>query len=651
MTDKIEEYRRLVDLAIEADKAYYVYDAPILSDAKYDALIERIKQLEKEIPENYHREDSPTKRVGYKVLSSFNKAKHEIPMLSLSNVRDVDETLHWIHQNQISELLVEPKWDGLSLELIYIDGKLEKAITRGDGEVGEEVTENAKVIRSIPLSIETNFEKFIVRGEILVKKEIFEKVNKQENGRFSNPRNYAAGSLRQLDTSITAQRKLTFIAWGVDDPEKYGFKKFSEVLNYLRTLGFRISSPFEIIEEFSESSIQKLFDTLENYKNILAFEVDGLVLKENNISRWKQIGYYTNSPKFMSALKMETETKITKLVDVEWSVGKSGIVTPVAILEPVKIGGVMITHASLFNVDEINRLGIAIGDLVEVKRAGDVIPKVISLFEKGVNRVPIEIPTHCPVCNTKLIKYGVYYKCPNKSCSKQLTARIMLLVSKKGFDINGIGERLAEKMVQAEIISDISDVFKLTVEDLLKLDGVGITTAEKIIKEIREKKRVRLWKFLVALGIPHIGERNAKFLESKYGDIKKIMNLTVGELLQLDNFGFETVDSFVEYMKENKEILEKMFKYGVEPYIPRMEENREGPFSGEVVVFTGTLQTMKRKEAQKIVESLGGVVANSVTKETTLLVVGDKPGSKLKKAEKLGVKIINENEFLRRVKK
>ncbi len=640
---------------------YYVLDSPEISDEEYDALFRRLVELEEKYPQ-FKTPDSPTHRIGAPPKKEFGEVKHEVPMYSLQDARNDDELRDFdarikrllnLSSDSIVEYLVEPKFDGLSCEITYINGILTTASTRGDGYVGEDVTENVKTIKSVPLRLFTDNPppKIQIRGEVLMKKKDFLELNKtlEERGEktFANPRNAAAGSLRQLDPKITAQRKLDFVAWGIGAIDGIEFKKQSEILDTIEKLGFKTSKPRKIAEGIEE--VLDYYHEMEAKRDEIEYELDGIVVKVNDLELWSKLGETSRAPRYMIAGKFSPRKAETVLKDVIFSVGRTGIVTPVAILEPVYVGGVIVQRATLHNFDEVKRLGIKIGDRVIVQRAGDVIPEIVGPvvekrtgFEKDI--IP---PEHCPVCGSKLVKENVYLRCVNMSCPAKLKGAIRHFAQRKAMDIEGLGEKLAEMLVDRGLVKDLADIYYLKKEDLLRLPGFAEKSATNLINAIERSKRRPLARFLYAIGIPNVGEYTAGVLAKKFKTLENIKKATLDELLEIEGFGPEIARSVYEFFRDenNLRVLDKMFKAGVSP-VEEVEE-KESPIKDKVFVFTGALSSMSRSKAKALVEERGGIVKNSVSRNVDFVVVGENPGSKYDRAKALGLKIINEEEFLK----
>ncbi len=641
---------------------YYVLDSPEISDEEYDALFRRLLELEEKYPE-LKSPDSPTQRIGAPPRKEFGEVRHELPMYSLQDARNEDELREFdrrvkrllgLSPFDKIEYLTEPKFDGLSCEITYINGVLTTASTRGDGYVGEDVTENVKTIRSVPLRLLTDNPpaKFQVRGEVLMRKKDFEELNRmlEEKGEktFANPRNAAAGSLRQLDPKITAQRKLDFVAWGIGVVEGITFKKQSEILDTIERFGFKTSRPRKIARGIDE--VIEYYKEMEEKRDSIEYELDGIVVKVNDLSLWPKLGETSRAPRYMIAGKFSPRKAETVLKDVIFSVGRTGIVTPVAILEPVYVGGVIVQRATLHNFDEVRRLGIKIGDRVIVQRAGDVIPEIVgSVVEKrtGSER-EIVPPERCPVCGSKLVKENVYLRCVNMSCPAKLKGALRHFAQRKAMDIEGLGEKLAEMLVDRGLVKDLADIYYLKKEDLLKLPGFAEKSATNLINAIEKSKKRPLARFLYAIGIPNIGEFTAQVLAKRFKTLENIKKASFDDLLKIEGFGPEIARSIYEFFRDenNIRVLDKMFKRGVSPIEEKESEQKESPIKDKVFVFTGALSSMSREEAKRLVEERGGVVKNSVSKKVDFVVVGENPGSKYERARALGIKMLSEREFL-----
>ena len=647
----IEEVEKLRELIRKYDYYYYVLNNPLVSDAEYDELKRRLIELERKYPELI-TPDSPTQRVGAPPRKEFPNIQHSIPMLSLEDARN-EEEIREIYERIIKlvgrnvEFCIEPKFDGSSLELIYENGVLVRAVTRGDGYVGEDVTPNARTIRTVPLRLfeDVSIE---IRGEVVISKENFRKLNEELINKgekpFANPRNATAGSLMQLDSRITAQRPLDFIVWGFS---KSGIKftKQSEFLKKAEELGFKVPKP-KVVKTLEE--IIETYREWEKERDRYIYELDGMVVKVNEIELWEKLGYTARAPRWAFAAKFKPREKTTKILGVVWQVGRTGIITPVAELQPVEIGGATVSRATLHNVDILKKLGVKIGDTVVVSRAGDVIPQIIKPIEElrtGQER-EIEIPNKCPVCGGEVATEGPFLKCLNLSCPAKLSASIKHLARREAFDIEGLGEKTSKLLVERGLVKDIADVFNLRKEDLKRLPGFSDVSAEQLVLAIERAKKIRLDRFIHALGIPGVGEATARLLAEKFKTLSALMNASKFDLMRIRGIGPETADAIVKFFSDerNRNSINKMLEYGVEVY---WGEEKKGPLSGKVFVFTGELDCCPRSKAKEMVEELGGQTADTVSKRVHYLVVGKDPGSKLQKAQKLGIGILSEEEFLK----
>lgn len=630
-------------------KHYYILDDPIASDEEYDTLYHQIKEFEAKNP-NQIAKDSPTQRVGDNILESFSKSEHIERMWSLEDIFDTQELQEWINRVSKGENLlftIDPKFDGASLNLLYENGKLQKATTRGDGFIGENVTQNAKTIQSIPLSIPYT-DRIEIRGECVIAKNDFERLNQErlENGEslFANPRNAAAGSLRQLDSKITAKRKLQFIPWGV------GFctieeNSFFELMQKIRSFGF-LTSPFsklcKNLQEIEES-YQNLISKRDSYPIML----DGMVIRIDSIALQKNLGFTIKAPRFACAYKFPAIEKKAKILDITLQVGRTGVVTPVAILEPVMIEGAKVARATLHNFDEIRKKDILINDSVILIRSGDVIPKIIKSLPslRDGTQKKCEIPTHCPICGSELLIEEKLIKCQNLSCKARLKNSLIHFISKKALNIDGLGKRIIDLLFERGKITKIEDIFSLQYEDLEDLEGFKDKKIHNILNAIKESKGIDLWRFINALGIEHIGEGASKKLANTFG--LEFYQKDFEDFITLDGFGEEMANSLVEFCHINQERIKNLLNI-LTPKTTQTPQSTTN-LSGKTFVITGTL-SQKRESYQEILESLGAKVSSSVSKKTDFLLCGEEAGSKLAKAQELGVKILNEKDFWELIK-
>jgi len=670
MIKDYKEYKKAVETLKKWAYYYYVLDNPLVTDEEYDKLYKEVEQYEKAHPDEIDT-SSPTQRVGDVILDEFKKARHITKMWSMEDVFSREEFNDWA--NRVKKLTerpftfyIEPKFDGASLNLVYKDGKLIRAETRGDGEIGEDVTLNAKTIPSIPLEI--NHKDLIeIRGEVLMSKSDFDKLNeeriKKQESTFANPRNAAAGSLRQLDPKITASRHLVFYPWGVgypiemlnsnevneeqyrSDKQKYinQFKTYKNLMDYIYSLGFREPPKRGECESENLECVYKKYNEFVQIRDEIPVMLDGMVVKINQLDMLENLGYTTKYPRWMVAFKFPAVEKESIIKDVIIQVGRTGVLTPVAVLEPVEIGGVIVERATLHNFDEIKRLDIRIGDHVIVIRSGDVIPKITKVlyYKRKGDEKPIPRPTHCPVCSSEVLDEGALIKCQNLSCPARIVNTIIYFASKNCLDIEGLGESVAKLLYEKGLVKDVTDIFNLKVEDLEKLPGFARKKAQNLVNAIKKTKGVECWRFVNALGIEHIGEVASKKICEKFGI--EFYKVDPEKFYEIDGFGPEMVKSIEEFVKVNKEKIKKLIYY-LEPKNPEKKEIKNSPFLNTTVVLTGAMKK-PREEIKELLESLGAHVSNSVSKKTTYVIVGEDPGSKLEKAKKLGVKILNEEEM------
>lgn len=640
---------------------YYVEENPSLSDFEYDELFRELKQLEIENP-FLVTPDSPTQRVG-SVGTKFEPYTHKYRLYSLDNSNNYDELTKWYERvvkeigNNI-ELVCELKIDGLAIALTYENGIFTKGVTRGNGIVGENITNNLKTIKAIPLKLFVN-ENVEVRGEIYMPKSSFEKLNQEnlENGEklFANPRNAASGSLRQLDSTITAKRDLSMFCYGAIFSDKNEIKTHYENIMELKKLGFKVNPNIEVVKD-----IQGAIDYCRKWESTrfsLGYATDGVVIKVNNLALQEELGFTSRAPKWATAFKFPPEEVNTVLVDIEINVGKTGAVTPVAILEPVQLAGSTVSRASLHNFDEIKRLDIRIGDTVLIKKAAEIIPKVIKVDEhsRKADATQFIIPNHCPICNTQLeVREGeVNLYCPNSIyCPAQIKAKIEYWVSKEAMDIDFVGPSIIEQLYNKNMIKSAADLYVLSQQDFMQLDLIQEKSAFNIYNSIRSSKNPSLARFLTALSIRHVGKETAQIIASHFNSLDSIANAEVTELANIDGVGEKIAQNIFDFFHNENSVkfLAQLKDYGVEP-IQESFEAKSDVFSGKTFVLTGTLQSMKREEASEKIKLLGGKTASSVSKNTSFVVAGESAGSKLVKAQNLGVIILTEDEFLSMINK
>ena len=663
-----EELRKVIRYH---DYKYYVQANPVISDYQYDKLFHALEKLEKAHPEII-TPDSPTQRISPAFTGEFEKVKHLAEMTSLENTYSAEDLREWdkrVRQllgTEEVEYVVEPKFDGASIELVYENDILVRGVTRGDGLVGEDITMNVKTIKSIPLRADFSkhgIKRVSVRGEIIMPKSVFEKLNREREKEgltlFANPRNAAAGTLRLKNPAEVAKRGLDCYTYQIlySEPLKLceGIKTQKEALEILKECGFK-TPPIQKLCKNIEEVIETVLKAQEERES-WDFEADGMVVKVNDICAWEKLGETMHHPRWAVAYKFPAKQAVTKLVDVVWQVGRTGALTPVAILEPVEVGGVIVSRASLFNPDLIKQKDIRVGDYVIVERAGETIPYIVApVKERRTGKEkPIEVPRNCPVCGAPIVKEldEAVPRCPNINCPAQLKEH--LIYWGKVLDIKGLGESTANVLLKKELVKSIADLYYLNKLDLIKLPGWGIKKAENLLNQIEKSKGAPLYKKITALGIRHVGEKTAQLLAKRFKNLKELMEADFTELASIPGIGPITATSIKNFFKaqQNIEMIKNLEKAGFKFERTEEEEKEEElpkPLKGQNVVFTGELENFKRKEAQHIIELLGGNPTNSVTKKTSFVVVGENPGSKFAKAQKLGIKIIDEKEFIAMLK-
>ena len=626
---------------------YYVLDDPITTDEEYDTLYHEVVAFEEAHPEEV-MQNSPTQRVGDVVSEGFEKEPHLSRMWSLEDIFNYEELQKWLTKTYKLDSNItfycEPKYDGASLNLIYEDGKLIKGITRGDGEVGELITQNVKTINSIPLTIEHK-ELLEIRGEVVIFKDEFERINEErvKNGEqlFANPRNAAAGSLRQLDPTVTASRNLVFLPYGVGI-NSLSHKLLSEKMDSIYALGFR--KPPESAVCKSADEIESIYKKMVQNRESYSMMLDGMVIKVNEIASQIEMGYTVKVPRWAVAYKFPALEKITTVKNIVLQVGRTGAVTPVAEVEPTQIEGVVVERATLHNFDEIERKDIRIGDKVIILRSGDVIPKIVKVLthQRSGDEKIFKKPTHCPVCSEELLQEDVLVKCQNLSCEARVLNAIVYFASKPCLNIDGLGKKIVEALYEAKLVRELIDIFHLTLEELLTLEGFKTKKSQNLLDAIESAKGCELWRFINALGIEHIGEVASKTLADSFG--YDYINTPKEHLVECEGIGEEMAESIVEFMRVNKESILAL-QAEVQPKEPTQQaQAQENPFKGKTVVLTGTM-SRSRGEMKSYFESLGAKVSGSVSKKTDFLIYGEDAGSKYDKALKFGVKTLSENEI------
>jgi len=642
---------------------YFVLDDPEISDAEFDQLIIQLKKLEAEHPELI-TPDSPTQRVGGKPREGVVKAAHSSPMLSLDNTYSVDELRNW--ERRVHELsgrkdidyVCELKLDGMSLALLYEDGQLVRGITRGDGTVGEDVTLNVRTVRSIPLSVSKEKLKaagipadFEVRGEMLMPLAAFRKMNQQREEKglslFANPRNATAGTVRQLEPSVTAQRRLDYFAYMLLRDGRTFFERHWETLNALDAVGFKVNPSRKLAKSFDE--VWEFIEQEEVKREKLPYEIDGIVVKVDRTALQDELGYTGKAPRWAIAYKYAARAGITQIEGVLWQVGRTGKLTPVAMLKPVPIGGTTVSRATLHNPDEIERLGVKIDDWVEVERGGDVIPKVTRVVDDKDHprgHKLIQVPEKCPVCGTKVVRTEgeVDYFCVNANCPAKLRETILHFASRGVMNIDGMGEALVNQLTDRGLVKNVADIYKVSKEDLLSLERMGEKSAQNVLGEIEASKKLPLERVIYGLGIRFVGERTAQFLAEHFGSMDALMNASEEELQQATEVGPRIAQSIAEFFQEprNRELVERLRKAGLT--FAGTKKKRGTKLAGKTFVLTGTL-TRPRDQAKKMIEDAGGRVSGSVSKKTDYVVAGADAGSKLDKAKELGISVIGEKDL------
>lgn len=638
---------------------YYVLDKPEIPDAEYDRLLRELEKLEEQYPE-LRSPSSPTQRVGAPPLEEFEIVRHTIPMLSLANAfneteaRDFDKRVKkFLGISGDIEYVSEPKLDGLAVELVYERGIFVVGSTRGDGINGENVTQNLRTIKTIPLRLIQKElpspERLEVRGEVIMQIKKFQELNKKREQMgeplFANPRNAAAGSVRQLDSRITAERPLEIYCYGIGEVRGWTFKTQWEILQTFPKWGLRVNPHVKKCKSIEE--VLEYYHEMKEKRESLPYEIDGIVIKVNSLELQSRLGEISRSPRWAIAFKFEPKQETTKILDIIVQVGRTGVLTPVAVMEPVKVGGVEVSRATLHNQDEIEKKDVRIGDTVIIQRAGDVIPEVVGVItskRKGTEK-KFKMPSKCPVCGADVVKEEAIHRCIGLDCPAQLKGRIKHFASKRAMDIEGLGTKLIDQLVDKGFVKDIADIYYLKKEDLISLERMADKSAQNIIDAIEASKTKPLSKFLFALGIRHVGETTAEDLARNFPRLDDFFNLSKEDLMKIEGIGPEVATSVYQFFrdKKNKESIDRLKKAGVKIIEPKVKE--KGKLAGKTFVFTGTLKSFGRDEARNIVESLGGITASSVSKKVDYVVVGEEPGSKLEKARELGIRILTEEEF------
>jgi DNA ligase (NAD+) len=641
---------------------YYVEDAPEISDAAFDRLMNRLKEIEAAHPE-IATPDSPTARVGGTPREGFTTVRHARPMLSLDNAFSYDALRDWDRRvregtgREDIEYIAEHKFDGLSISLQYADGVLVRGVTRGDGTTGEDVTPNVKTVRSIPLRMDDAVIKklklpksFEVRGEILMTRKAFEALNRQQEeagGKiFVNARNSAAGSLRVLDPTITAQRKLDFFAYYLYVDGKAPFAKHSDSLDALKKLHFRASDDWKCCDGIE--AVIKYCESWDGKRGKLAYEIDGVVIKVNSTALQNELGFTSKAPRWAIAFKYPARQETTVVNDIIVQVGRTGTLTPVAVLEPVQVGGVTVSRSTLHNMDEIERLGLQIGDTVLIERAGEVIPHVLKVVKEGKNRRPFRMPTKCPECGSAIHKAEgeVAYRCVNAACPAKRKESLLHFAGRHAMDIDGLGEKIVDQLVDKGLVKDVADLYSLKLDQVANLERMAEKSAQNLLDEIAASKKQSLSRLIYALGMRFVGERTGQLLAENFGSLEELEEAKPEDLEKVTEVGPKVSESIVEFFSEpaNRKLIKKLHAAGVRPTAEKRQIKSQ-KFAGKSFVFTGALEHRSREEAGELVQQHGGKLSGSVSKKTDYVVVGADPGSKYDKAKELGVTVLTEAEF------
>ncbi len=649
--ERIEE---LTGILTEANYRYYVLDDPQMQDFEYDRLLRELEELEAANPE-LAAPDSPTKRVGGAALSQFEKVTHPVPLMSLQDVFSMEELQEFLEKVQTAEpeaaFSVEPKIDGLSVALEYVDGRFVRGATRGDGNVGEDVTENLKTIRAIPMTIENAPPRLIVRGEVFMPKKSFEKLNARQEAAgkplFANPRNAAAGSLRQLDSKIAAQRGLDIYIFNVQLAEGVHFTSHQESLEYLKKLKFKVI-PFKVFSSLEK--IQNQVHAINDTREKLTCDIDGAVIKVNDLSQRERLGATAKFPRWAAAYKYPPEIKPTVVEDIVVQVGRTGVLTPKAVVKAVRLAGTTVTNATLHNQDFISQRDIRIGDTVMIRKAGEIIPEILEVdFEKRPDgTVPYHLPENCPVCGAKVEQDadGAFLRCTGAECPAQLSRNIAHFVSRDAMDIEGLGSSIVENLIEKGLIHSPADIYYLSLEDIQSLWKSGTTAAKKLLAAIENSKQQDVSRLIYALGIRQVGAKTGKVLASAFGSLDALMEATEEALTEVPDVGGITAGNIYDWFRQeqSRHLIERLRQAGVNFESKRVITDTR--FAGKTFVLTGALSKFTREEATEKIEFFGGKAAGSVSKKTSYVVVGENAGSKERKARELGIPILSEEDFL-----
>jgi DNA ligase (NAD+) len=651
-----EEIEDLREKLHHHEHLYYVLDQPEISDAEYDRMIRRLQELEAERPDLV-TPDSPTQRVGGKAREGFVKVRHSSPLLSLDNalnedeMRAFDQRVRELLKGEPYEYVAELKLDGLSMAVHYEQGRMVRAITRGDGQVGEDVSENARTIRSLPLRVKSKLPAFEVRGEALMTLQAFERLNARQLQlglpALANPRNVAAGSLRALEPTLTASRQLDYSAYFLLVEGQFYYESHWESLEELSKMGFKVNSHRKKCAGLDD--VLQFYRHWESKRDSLAYEIDGVVVKVDSVRQQVLLGWTAKAPRWAIAFKFPAHQEQTVVENIEVQVGRTGTLTPVAHLKAVNLSGVTVTRATLHNEDEIARLGVEIGDTVLVERSGDVIPKVVRVVAQGEQRRPFRMPKHCPVCGGEIVREEgeAASRCINTNCPARLKESVLHFAARGVMDIDGMGDVLADQLVTRGIVKSVADIYDLTLDQLTELERMGQKSAEKVLRNIDASRKQPLPRVLNGLGIPFVGERTAQILAETFGSLDAIADAHEETLQQADEVGPKVSQSIRQFFHErrNRELMERLRQAGL-TFEHAIKEKTGGRLAGKVFVLTGTLPNLTREDAKERIEAAGGKVTGSVSKKTDYVVAGSDPGSKLDKASSLGVQVIGEPELL-----
>ncbi len=647
MNERINELYKIIE---KSNEAYYMNQSPFISDSEFDSLLRELKELEAEYPE-LKRNDSPTEYVGGRVDKRFKKEQHTVPMLSLDNVFSTDEFREFDQKVQkdlghnVYSYVCELKIDGLAMSLTYA-GNLAKAVTRGDGQVGENVTHNVKTIKSLPKTIATK-KNFEVRGEVFIDKKEFARIVNVEEKDYANPRNLAAGTIRQLDSSLTKNRTLDMFAYGLVNPEQYDHETYYESMQYLKQLNFKVNEGLEVCDDVDQvvDYINKISEIRHKYN----YEIDGIVIKVNEYKNQAALGFTAKYPKWAIAYKFKSEVAQTELKDIFLTVGRTGKITPNAELEPVSLMGSTIARATLHNLEYIKQKDIRIGDQVNIIKAGDIIPRVESVVVNEVNnrQSAYEMPLNCPICDSELVQIQNDHYCQNPNCGAKQIEGLIHFCSKGAMEIDGLGEKLVRKFVETGLIAKASDIYKLKAEELLKLEGFKEKSVENLLTSIENSKDVELANFIYALGIRNVGLEVAKIITKQHRTIEELFDVSIGELVEHDGIGEVIATGFYDYMHDetNRNEINDLINSGLKISSQEPVEVVESEIVGKTIVITGSFSVYKRSEIKKMCEALGAKVTGSVSKNTDILFAGEKAGSKLAKATELGIEIWDEERI------